>query len=153
MKTVKLTELGIDNLSIVESELPEIKPNEVLVNIKAVSLNYLDLILADGSFGADLPMPYTPASDGAGVVEAAGDEVTEWSIGDRVLIHYMPKWQSGNLDEEANSVRVGLQTQGVLSEYVTFPEYGLVKAPDNLTLDEGATLPIAAITAWEGLIN
>lgn len=153
MKAVQLTKFGIGNLTINEIENPVPSDNEVLIKIKAVSLNYLDVILAQGSFYPDLAFPYIPASDGSGIVEQIGKNVTKWKIGDRVAIQYVQKWVKGNIDKESNSVRVAWQTPGVLAEYVCIPEYGLVKAPDNLSFEETATLPIAALTAWHGLIN
>lgn len=153
MKAVQLTDFGIENLRISEIEKPVPKAYEVLVNIKAVSLNYLDLILANGSFYKDLTFPYTPASDGCGVVAAIGDGVTQWKIGDRVAIQYVQNWTKGAIDRESNRIRVAWQTPGVMSEYVSIPECGLVKAPENLSFEETATLPIAALTAWHALIN
>ncbi|KIO77343.1 hypothetical protein TH53_09895 [Pedobacter lusitanus] len=153
MKTVQLTKFGIDNFTINEVEIPTPSANQVLVRIKAVSLNYLDVILAQGSFDPYLSFPYTPASDGSGIVEQVGSNVTRWKAGDRVAIQYVQKWTKGKIDQESNSVRVAWQTPGVLSQYVCIPDYGLVKAPDNLSFEETATLPIAALTAWHGLIN
>ncbi|MGY0036339.1 zinc-dependent alcohol dehydrogenase family protein [Pedobacter sp. NJ-S-72] len=154
MKAVQLTKFGIEHFTVNEVETPKPLDNEVLVRIKAVSLNYLDLILAQGSFNPDLAFPYIPASDGCGIVEQIGTNVTKWKIGDdRVAIQYVQKWTKGNIDKESNSIRVAWQTAGVMAEYACIPEYGLVKAPDNLSFEETATLPIAALTAWHGLIN
>lgn len=153
MKTVVLTAFGFNHLQVITAAQPVPKRNEVLVNIRAVSLNYLDIILANGSFYKDLSFPYTPASDGAGIVAAVGDEVTQWKAGDRVVIQYVQNWTKGLVDRSSNAVRVAWQTPGVMSEYVCIPEHGLVKAPDNLSFEEAATLPIAALTAWYSLIN
>jgi len=153
MKAVQLTDFGIENFRISEMEKPIPKAYEVLVNIKAVSLNYLDVILANGSFYKDLTFPYTPVSDGCGVVVAFGNGVTQWKIGDHVAIQYVQNWTKGNIDRQSNQVRVAWQTPGVLSEYVCIPEHGLVRAPQNLSFEETATLPIAALTAWHALIN
>lgn len=153
MKAVQLTRFGIENLIVNELESPSPLDHEVLVRIKAVSLNYLDTIIARGSFSNELNFPYIPASDGSGIVESVGKNVTRWKTGDRVAIQYVQKWTKGNIDKESNSIRVAWQTPGVMAEYVCIPEYGLVKAPDNLSFEETATLPIAALTAWHGLIN
>lgn len=153
MKAVQLTAFGIDNLVISNIPTPSLKANEVLVNIKAVSLNYLDLILLNGTFNRDLVFPYIPVSDGAGVVAAVGADVTRWKPGDQVVVQYVQNWTKGKIDQESNKVRVAWQTPGVLSEYTVIPEHGLVTMPGNLTFEEAATLPIAALTAWYGLIE
>lgn len=153
MKAVKLTDFGIENLRIGEIEKPIPGAREVLVRIKAVSLNYLDVLLAEGSFSKDLRFPYVPASDGAGIVEAIGSEVTQWKSGDRVAVQYVQNWTKGAIDKKSNSIRVAWQTPGVMAEYVCLPEHGLVQAPKNLSHEETATLPIAALTAWHALIN
>lgn len=153
MKAVQLHQFGLDQFTITDIPTPAPGPYEVLVKMKAASLNYLDVILADGSFYKELPFPYIPASDGCGVVEATGSAVTRWKKGDNVVIQYVQKWTKGAIDTESNSVRVAWQTPGVLSEYTCIPEYGLVKAPDTLSFEQTATLPIAALTAWHSLIN
>lgn len=153
MKAVQLTDFGINNFIITEAAAPVPVGNQVLVRIKAVSLNYLDLIIANGSFSRDFQFPYIPASDGSGIVEAVGPDVTMWKPGDKVAIQYVQKWTKGNIDHASNSVRVAWQTPGIMSEYTCIPEYGLVSAPSNLSFEETATLPIAALTAWHALIN
>ncbi|MDX3917015.1 MAG: NAD(P)-dependent alcohol dehydrogenase [Pseudosphingobacterium sp.] len=153
MKAVQLDRFGIGNLQLKEIPKPSPKRGEVLVRIKAASLNYLDVLLASGNFYKDLPaLPYTPVSDGAGTIEALGEDVSGWRVGDRVAVQYVQNWTKGNFQKEY-STRVAWQTQGVLAEYVCLPEYGLVKAPCNLSFEEVSTLPIAAVTAWHALIN
>lgn len=153
MKAVQLAAFGTDHLVINDIPTPSLKANEVLVNIKAVSLNYLDLILLNGTFNRELEFPYIPASDGAGVVAAVGADVTRWKPGDRVVVQYVQNWTKGKVDRESNAVRVAWQTPGVMSEYTAIPEHGLVKMPENLRFEEAATLPIAALTAWYSLIE
>ncbi|MGG5903198.1 zinc-dependent alcohol dehydrogenase family protein [Sphingobacterium daejeonense] len=153
MKAIQLEEFDIDKLQLKEVVKPSPKQGEVLVRIKAVSLNYLDFLLASGNFYKDLPnLPYTPVSDGAGIIEAVGEGVSGWKVGDRVAVQYVQNWTKGNFQKEYNT-RVAWQTQGVLAEYVCLPTYGIVKAPSNLSFEEVSTLPIAAVTAWHALIN
>ncbi|MBV8325322.1 NAD(P)-dependent alcohol dehydrogenase [Chryseobacterium sp.] len=153
MKAVQLSQFGIENLKIEDVKKPSPKRGEVLVRIKAVSLNYLDILLANGNFGNKLPgFPYTPASDGAGIIEELGEDVKGWKAGDRVAVQYVQNWIKGDFNAEHNT-RVAWQTQGVLAEYVCLPEYGIVKAPENLSFEEVSTLPIAALTAWYALFN
>lgn len=153
MKAVQLNQFGVENLQLEEVEKPSPKRGEVLIKVKAVSFNYLDLLLIGGNFYKELPdLPYTPLSDGAGIVEELGEGVFGWKIGDRVAVQYVQNWIKGDFKKEYNT-RVAWQTQGVLAEYVCLPEYGIVKAPDNLSFEEVSTLPIAAVTAWHALIN
>lgn len=153
MKAVQLNQFGIENLQVKEVPMPSPKSNEVLVRIKAVSLNFLDILLVKGNFYKDLPnFPYIPISDGAGVIEELGEHVSGWKVGDRVAVQYVQNWTKGNFQKEYNTW-VAWQTQGVLAEYVCLPEYGIVKAPDNLSFEEVSTLPIAALTAWHALFN
>lgn len=153
MKAIQIEQFGIENLKLNEVNKPSPKRGEVLVRIRAVSLNYLDVLLANGSFYKDLPsLPYTPLSDGSGTIEALGDDVDGWNIGDCVAVQYVQNWTKGDFQTEYNT-RVAWQTQGVLAEYVCLPYYGIVKAPNNLTFEEISTLPIAGVTAWHALIN
>jgi NADPH:quinone reductase-like Zn-dependent oxidoreductase len=153
MKAVQLSDFGIENFHINEIAKPAPKSNEVLVNIKAVSLNFMDLRTANGSFSKDFSFPYIPGGDGAGVLEAVGAEVTHWKIGDRVAIQFSQNWIKGQIDNKSHAVRVGVEIAGVMAEYVCIPEHGLVKAPANLSFEETATLPIAALSAWHALMN
>lgn len=152
MKAIQLQQFGIQNLILNEVPKPIPKRGEILVHIKAVSLNYLDVILANGTFDKNISFPYTPCSDGAGTIAALGEDVTNWKIGDRVAVQYVQDWVKGHF-EKTNNARVAWQTQGVLAEYVCLPQYGVVQAPENLTFEEISTLPIAALTAWHALIN
>lgn len=152
MKAAHLKKFGIEHLTIKNVEKPNPKRGEVLVRIKAVSLNYLDLVLANGNFDKNLVFRYVPCSDGAGIIEDLGEGVSNWNVGDRVAVQYVQDWIKGDFEKQYNT-RVAWQTQGVLAEYVCLPDYGVVKAPDNLSFEEISTLPIAALTAWHALVN
>jgi NADPH:quinone reductase-like Zn-dependent oxidoreductase len=152
-RKAQLNQTGIEALTIEQADYPHPGPNEVVVNIKATSLNFLDLMVIKGDFPTGLPYPYTPLSDGAGVVVETGEAVTKWKAGDRVALQYVQNWMDGEGIALEKAVRVGWQTQGVLADFVCIPDYGLVKLPDSLSYEEAATLPIAGVTAWEGLIN
>lgn len=140
-------------LTIEQTDYPRPGAHEVLVNIEAASLNFLDLMIIRGDFPTGLPFPYTPLSDGAGVVVEIGEAVTVWKVGDRVALQYVQNWLTGDGIPLSKAVRVGWQTQGILADYVCVPDHGLVKLPDTLSFEAAATLPIAGVTAWEGLIN
>ncbi len=157
MKAVQLTEPGIQNFHINEIEKPAPKSHEVLVNIKAISLNHMDILIAvrdfHRSFNKELSFPYISATDGAGVVEAVGEDVIQWKPGDCVAVQYFQNWTKGVVDKKSFGLKVGWEIPGLMQEYVCLPEHGLVKAPANLTHEETATLPIAALSAWHALIN
>ncbi|SIT34674.1 NADPH:quinone reductase [Filimonas lacunae] len=152
-RMVQLLQTGVDALTVTEGKVPQPAAREVLVNIKAVSLNFLDLMVVKGDFPTGLGFPYTPGCDGAGVVVATGSEVTDWKSGDRVALQYVQNWITGRGIPLSKAVRIGWQTQGVMADYVCVPDYGLVKLPDSISLEEAATLPVAGVTAWEGLMN
>ncbi|MBI3886431.1 MAG: NAD(P)-dependent alcohol dehydrogenase [Opitutae bacterium] len=151
MKTWQITRFGIDALELVERPVPAPGPGEVLVRWRAQSLNYRDLIIVDGSYIPQLPLPFTPLSDGAGEITAVGAGVTAWKPGDRVIGHYIQSWLDGAPTPENTRLSLGAPLPGVLTEYSVLPEHGLVPLPAHLTFEEGATLPIAALTAWNAL--
>lgn len=153
MKAVQQIAFGLESLQITELPKPTPAPNEVLVKIEAAGLNYLDVALATGVYSKTLPLPRIPTSDGAGVVAAIGDKVSKWKVGDRVTVQYNRLWQNGNATPETNHIRTGVSTPGMLAEYAAIPEYALVRTPANLSSVEAATLPVAGVTAWTGLMG
>lgn len=153
MKTIQLDKFGIENLKITTTQKPVPGPNEVLVKIEAASLNYLDLMVINGQYNPELPLPHVPGSDGSGRIEATGNNVTLWKKGDRVTTHFIQQWISGSKTQQAFLSRTGLEKPGVLSEYILIHETALVRTPDILSAEEAATLPIAALTAWTGLFE
>ena len=153
MKAYQIEHFGLDGLRAVDLPTPTPGPGQVLVRIKAVSLNYLDLLVIRGEFNPNLPLPHTPVSDGAGLVEAVGPGVTAFRAGDEVVTTFIRPWRQGPPAAEllAYPERAGLGVPGVLAEYVLLAEHEVVKKPANLSLHEAATLTIAALTAWNGL--
>jgi len=157
MKTIQLRgSFGIDSLALVDQPRPTPGPGEILVKINAASLNYRDLLVVDGTFFPDLSFPFVPVSDAAGQVEQVGPSVTRFKAGDRVTTHFIQNWEAGPFTHallssgHLNST-LGGPLPGILSEYVVLPERGLVTTPSYLNDEEAATLPIAAVTAWESL--
>lgn len=152
MKSIVLkNSYGLKNVIIEEKEIPNIRENEVLVKVNSISLNQLDLMIAKGAFGNQLP--HTLGSDAAGVVMKIGNKVTTLKVGDKVATHFIQSWQSGNLAPDDLATRLGTKTKGVFSEYIALPDTSLVKNPSNLTIAEASTLPIAGLTAWEAIVN
>lgn len=153
MKALQQVAFGLESLQLTKIPTPTPTPHEVLVKIEAASLNYLDVALATGTYSKELPLPRIPTSDGAGVVAAIGDNVSKWKVGDRVMIHYNQLWQNGLPTAATNHIRTGVSTPGLLAEYAVIPEHALVRTPANLSSVEAATLPVAGVTAWTGLMS
>jgi NADPH:quinone reductase-like Zn-dependent oxidoreductase len=143
---------GFDNLKLVDRAEPKAGPGQVLVAMKAWSLNYRDLLVVTGAYNPKLKLPMTPLSDGAGEVVAVGPGVTRFKPGDRVAGCFMQRWAAGELTDEKARSALGGTLDGVLAEQVAYLEEGLVRIPDSLSFEEGATLPCAALTAWNALV-
>lgn len=145
---------GLDAIKVVDLPDPKPGPGQVLVRMKAVSLNYRDLLMVNGMYGrgpASTTDVITPFSDGCGVVEAVGEGVTRFKAGDRVATLFFQGWISGPPTLEKVVTALGFPIPGAGSELQTFTEQGLSRVPDFLSDHEVATLPCAALTAWRGL--
>lgn len=153
MRAWQIDRFGLDALRSVELPDPQPGVGEVLVRWRAQSLNYRDLIVVQGTYIPKLLLPFTPLSDAAGEVVAVGGGVTAWKSGDRVIGQYIQSWLEGPPTPENTRLALGAPLPGVLSEYSVLPVHGLVPLPEYMSFDEGATLPIAAITAWNALFS
>jgi NADPH:quinone reductase-like Zn-dependent oxidoreductase len=153
MQAVQLTQFGFDNLQLIDQSRPEPVAGEVLMRVRAASLNYRDRVLADGSYMPNLTLPIVPVSDAAGEVVAVGQGVTRWKLGDRVTTHYTTNWLAGEMNESHQGAKLGGPLPGMLREFAALPEQALVATPAHLSDAEAATLPIAALTAWNGLME
>lgn len=156
MKRWTLNETGRQNLKLTTAEIPQPGPNEVLVRVNAIALNFRDKVIIEGGMGNGMPMPFTPGSDMAGVVEAVGPGTTRFSPGDRVISSFNADWIDGKLNNTAKNPHyntIGYAFQGVLAEYVVMSEEWLVNAPQTLTDAEASTLVCAGLTAWFALIE
>jgi NADPH:quinone reductase-like Zn-dependent oxidoreductase len=153
MRVFEIQQFGIENLKLVERDKPKPGPHEVLVRLSAASLNYRDLMVAEGQYNPRLALPMVPLSDGVGIVESAGPQVTRVKIGDRVAGAFMQTWIDGGPDREKAASALGGSIDGVLSEFRIFHEQGLVKVPAHLSDEEAATLPCTGVTAWHALFE
>ena len=144
---------GIDSLMLVDKPDPKPGPGQVLLRLKAWSLNYRDLMMIKGQYNPKLRFPFTPLSDGVGEVIALGDGVTRAKVGERVAGCFLQRWLDGTLDDAKGKSALGGGQQGMLAEQVTLHEDGVVPVPAHLTDAEAATLPCAALTAWNALIS
>ena len=142
---------GIDSLMPVEREVPKAGPGQALIRVHAVSLNYRDLLIAQGRYMRGLKLPLIPLSDGAGEVVETGSDMTRVKRGDRVAGIFMQNWLSGEVSAQGSRAALGGSIDGMLAEYVVLPEDGVVHIPSHLSYEEAATLPCAAVTAWNAL--
>jgi NADPH:quinone reductase-like Zn-dependent oxidoreductase len=144
---------GLQNLALVERPDPRPGPGQVLVRLKAASLNFRDLLMVEGKYNPRQRLPLIPCSDGAGEVVEVGEEVTRVQPGDRVCGTFAQKWISGEPTRERLRATLGGPLDGTLSELAVFNEEGVVKIPAHLTDEEASTLPCAAVTAWSALVT
>jgi NADPH:quinone reductase-like Zn-dependent oxidoreductase len=140
---------GLDKLVIETRDDPKPGPGEVLVRVRASSLNYHDFVVVLG--GIPTPDGRIPMSDGAGEVVAVGDGVTRWKAGDKVISLFFPNWQSGQIEAAGFQSVPGDGADGFGCELYAGPETAFTRMPDGWSFDEAATLPCAALTAWRGM--
>lgn len=133
--------------------MPEPDYGEVQVRMHAASLNYRDLMIAKGGYGPGVAENLIPMSDGAGEVSAVGPGVEALKIGDRVAGAFFPGWINGPVSAEATRLALGGSTNGILAEYVTLPAQAWLKYPQHMSYEEAATLPCAALTGWNALVE
>jgi NADPH:quinone reductase-like Zn-dependent oxidoreductase len=154
MKAYEITEpKGIDSLKLVDRAIPKPKTNEVVVRVRATSLNYRDLItVKGGAVTRGIRLPLIPLSDGAGEVVEIGNEVTRFKVGDRVVASFFQSWLAGPIAASFFRSALGGAVDGMLAEYVALSEEGLVPIPDYMSFEEAATLPCAAVTSWNALV-
>jgi NADPH:quinone reductase-like Zn-dependent oxidoreductase len=140
----------LDGLRLADRPDPLPGPREVLIRVRAVSLNYRDQMIVTGNyFGGPVSRNIIPTSDGAGVVEAVGDSVTRFKTGDRVTGTFFQGWISGPMTERHPAL--GNPLDGMLAQHVVLHEHGVIAMPANLSFEEASALPCAGLTAWNAL--
>lgn len=156
MRRWEIDAIGRDRLTLREVPLPIPGERQVLVKVAAVALNYRDKMVVETGRGLPLGFPFTPGSDLAGEVVAAGPGASRFAVGERVISTFMPDWTDGLRPGDARTPAyrtLGGYYPGVLAEYVAMPEAWLVLAPDTLSDAEACTLPCAGVTAWFALVE
>lgn len=152
MKAIEVKgQFGLDNLTLTERPAPTPGPHQLLLKMKAVSLNYRDLLTVQGLYNPRQSLPIIPCSDGVGEVVAVGEEVTRAKVGDRVCPLFAPKWIAGAPDHATLRATLGSPLDGTLCETMAVDEQSVVHVPAHLSDTQAATLPCAALTAWTAL--
>ncbi|MCC3304453.1 zinc-dependent alcohol dehydrogenase family protein [Sneathiella sp. HT1-7] len=144
---------GIDGLQMIERDIPKPDPGEILVRLKANSINYRDLSTIKNAGARGITGERIPNSDGAGIVEEVGSGVTAFKTGDRVVGTFFQNWLSGGIHDDVMPSALGGPIDGLLCEYALLKETGALPIPEHLSFEEAATLPCAGLTAWHCLID
>jgi NADPH:quinone reductase-like Zn-dependent oxidoreductase len=153
MKVYEIQQFGFDGLRLAERATPQPTARQVVLKMRAASLNYRDLLMLRGHYNPRLAMPRVPLSDGVGEVSAVGAEVARVRVGERVAGTFFERWAGGDLTPAGAKTALGGERDGVLAEYVALDEEGVVSVPAHLSDEEAATLPCAALTAWNALFE
>lgn len=153
MKAYQITaHTGLDALKLIDLPKPTPGPRDVLIRMRANSMNYRDLAMPSGGYHRNRKVPLIPLSDGAGEVAEIGSQVKRFKPGDQVMGCFFQRWPAGELTEEISRSALGGAIDGMLAEYVALNEEGCIAIPQGLSYEEAACLPCAALTAWQALI-
>ncbi len=145
---------SIDHLQRVERAEPVPKPGEVLIRLRAASLNFRDLFVLKRGYGASTgTLPLVPVSDGVGEVVALGEGVTRVALGDRVSPMFFPDWTGGEPRAALLARILGGPLDGTMTELMAIDARSVSRVPAHLSDAEAATLPCAALTAWRALVT
>ena len=147
---------GLQHLRIVERPLVPLRHHDIRIRVRAAALNYRDLLIALGHSAhrvSDIHWPLVPLSDCAGEVIEVGRAVDRFQLGDRVSSAQMPDWTAGPFNPQTAKSALGSAVDGVLGQYLSGHQRGFVKIPEALSFEEAATLPTAALTAWNALFE
>lgn len=144
---------GPENIRAVERPDPEPGPGEVVIRMQAISINPRDLIMTKGGYGRHAELPLVPLCDGAGEIVSLGEGVNAFKAGDLVCPTYSRTWLKGKFSREAQKGVHGGPLDGTAQELMLVPANAVVKAPDHLSAREAATLPCAAVTAWNAIVE
>jgi NADPH:quinone reductase-like Zn-dependent oxidoreductase len=132
---------------------PQRAMGEVLIRIRAASLNFRDISVSTGQYPGMLKPSVIPLSDGAGEIVGIGPGVRKVALGDRVMTAFYPNWSAGPISEEVTEFALGGSLDGVLAQFITLPAAAAIPIPAHLSFEEAATLPSAAVTAWQAIVE
>jgi NADPH:quinone reductase-like Zn-dependent oxidoreductase len=152
MEAYQIDRFGsVDGIVLRSREDPRPGPKEILMRVRASSLNYRDLMVLKGGGRGPTRLGVVPLSDGAGEVAAVGERVDRVKVGDRIIGTFHPRWFGGPITADYLTDRLGANLDGMLAQYAVLSEEALVPMPGHLSFAEAATLPCAAVTAWVAL--
>lgn len=153
MRAYQLENVGdLTGIIQCEREPPKAGPHDIIVRVRAVSINKRDTFILNGTYPLPARRGVVPLSDGAGEVVAVGNCVTQFRVGDRVAGNYFARWKSGPLEPDAFD-QLGCALDGMLTELAALDEEWAVKVPDNLSWEQAATLTCAGVTAWNCVVG
>lgn len=153
MRCFQLQKIGDPSgLVLCETKQPAPSPREIVVRVRAASLNKRDLFILNGTYPMRAKADVIPLSDGAGEVVQIGSQVTRFKVGDRVAGSYFPRWKSGLIAPDVFD-QLGCTLDGMLSEFAVLDEEWAVKVPTFLSWEEASTLPCAGVTAWNSVVG
>lgn len=145
---------GFEHLRLASRPDPAPGPGQVLLRMKAASVNFRDLVVPERGYGQYTgTLPLIPISDGVGEVVAVGAGVDRVAVGDRVCPMFMQRWIGGTLDLERITGSLGGPIDGTMADYMVLPQDGVARVPAHLSDEQAATLPCAALTAWSALVT
>lgn len=152
MKAYQLTEFNLQSLVMVDLPEPMPAKGQVRIAMKAACVNFRDLAVATGKYARAGKPPLVPLSDGVGIIDAVGEGVTGFQVGDRVTPIFAPRWLSGP-PTDCTTPALGGEFDGVLQEKIVADATAVVRVPDHLADVEAATLTVAGVTAWSALVH
>lgn len=154
MRSIQIQDnFGIQQLRFSDCGEKPIADDEIEVAMQAASLNYRDLLMVKGLYDPKQPLPLVPCSDGAGVITAIGKDVGDLNVGDLVATVFAPLWQSGTPTTVQMRSTMGGPMSGALTQRFVAKSSHVMKAPQHLSAVQAATLPCAAVTAWNALVE
>src|SRR6185369_7772722 len=144
---------GIDGLEVIELPEPRAARGEVVVAVRACSLNYRDLGIIRGGYYRNDKQPVIPVSDMAGEIVEVGEGAATWKVGDRVMASFVRDWIAGPPDDAVLRTGLGGGIDGFLRERAAVPAHCLVRIPPSMSFAQAAALPCAGVTAWHALVR
>lgn len=153
MRAYQFSQFGLEHLKTIDAPTPAPGPGQALLDVRALSLNYRDLLVIKGQYNPKLRLPATPVSDAAGVVAAVGEGVSRVRVGERVVTHFVASWLDGPFRSEYLRDTLGTPGPGLAAEQACVPAEALLPLPRGFDFAQAATLPIGALTAWSALVT
>lgn len=152
-RALVLEAMGLDGLRVRQRPVPDPGPGEVHVRFHAASLNYRDLLVALGHYNPRMSVPRILGSDAAGEIVRVGQGVSGLQPGDRVASLFFQSWDDGEITRAVGKSALGDAIDGVFASERVLPATGVIRLPDAFSFEQAATLPCAAVTAWNALVE